>query len=53
MPEANTASAQAKSAAVAAAMFSSMKRTSQCAGMAAAMVSSPCGGMNAFVLSVR
>ncbi|VVC55032.1 hypothetical protein RHAL1_01944 [Beijerinckiaceae bacterium RH AL1] len=53
MPEANTASAQSKSARVAADMFSSMNRTSQCGGRAAAIVSSPWGGMNALVLSVR
>jgi hypothetical protein len=47
MPETNTASAQAKSAAVAGFMFSSIKRTSQLAGRAAAITSSPCGGMKA------
>ena len=53
MPLTKTASAQAKSSAVAAPMFSSVKRTSQWAGMAAAIVSRPCGGMKAFVPSVR
>ena len=47
MPLTSTTSAQAKSASLAGAMFSSMKRTCQDGGTAAAMTSRPCGGMNA------
>jgi len=47
MPLTNTTSAQAKSASVAGAMFSSMNRTGHDGGTAAAITSSPCGGMKA------
>ena len=52
MPLTNTTSAQAKSSSVAGAMFSSMKRTCQDGGTAAAMTSRPCGGMKARTPSV-
>jgi len=52
MPLTNTTSAQAKSAAVAGAIFSSTNRTCQCLGRAAAITSKPWGGMKAFTPTI-